>query len=211
MEVYRYSIGILSPWGKITVGHINCLVFCDRRWLPVVQHPLFESTREYGVYLNDSFDGLFESVRAKSNEWYRLAKMDILLGVPVNLVSCSARFNWNITYLGLLVKGGRSFRAIAPWILSTTSSAFATPLPSYISRHVVGCSYFMTLMFCCRCSFYLSMSVSSAQVYLMILFAYLHEHRQLVAAIISLRSFHCDLFKLFAWTFVSTSVLKIYL
>jgi hypothetical protein len=44
----------------------------------------------------------------------------------------------DITCLGLLVKGGRSFRAIAPWILSTTSSAFACPLLLYISCHIVG-------------------------------------------------------------------------
>ena len=193
------------------IGHIYCLVFCKQQWLPVVQHPLFERMREYGMYMNNSFNGLFESVCAKSNKWYRLVKMDIFLGVPVNLVSCSAHFIWNITYLGFLVKGGRSFRAIAPWILSTTSSAFACPLPSYISCHVVGCSYFMTLMFCCRWSFYLSMSVLSAWVHLMILFAYLDEHRQLVAAIVSLHYFRCNLFELFAWTFWSTSVLKIYL
>jgi hypothetical protein len=135
--------------------------------------------------------------------------MDILLGVPVNLVSCSACCDWNITYLGLLVKGGRSFRAIVPWILSTTSLAFACPLPSYISCHIVGWSYFMTLMFCCRWSFYLSMSVLGAQFDLTNLFAYLHEHRHLVAAIVSLRSFYCDLFELFACTFGSTSVWKI--
>jgi len=150
------------------------------------------------MYLNYSFNGLLESVCAKSNKRYRLAKMDILLGVPFNVISCSAYFDWNITYLGLLVKGSRSFRAITPWILSTTSSAFSSPLPSYISRHVVGCSYFVTLMFCCRWSFYLSMSLLSAQLHLMNLFAYLHEHRQLVAAIVPLRSFHCNLFELFA-------------
>ena len=93
------------------------------------------------------------------------------------------------TNLGLFVRGGRSFKLIIPCTLITTSSGFAGPLPSYISRQVDGRSYLITLIFWSRWSFYGAYTVNGMQ--LTYLEAYLHEPGQLISGVCTNGSFGC--------------------